>query len=99
QGAVEGAGRLVEGHQHPARGEILGLHRAGVQRPRGPKDRSPPVPQDAPVPDQLTNHQADPGATRTTFSRPEKLTHRERSIPLTTRENGQVASWTRENER
>ena len=33
QRAVQGAGRLVEGHRHPPRGEILGLRRAGVQRP------------------------------------------------------------------
>ena len=35
---------------------------------------------------------APPGARHTTFSRPEKLTQRERNFPLTTRENGRMAS-------
>ena len=44
--------RLVEGHRHPPRREILQLRRAGVQRPPGPEDRGSPVLEDAPVPDQ-----------------------------------------------
>src|SRR5262249_36137963 len=96
---IEGTGRPGKGHQHPPRGEILGLRRPGIQCPGGPEDGGPPVPRDAPVPDPLTTHRADPGARCIPFSRPEKLTHGERSIPLTTRENHQVASWTRENGR